>query len=64
MEKDMGWFLVGHPCDCTVLANIAVNNRSIRLGNLLITMYMGDYQLFQQYPADRRLLFRILSHVS
>jgi hypothetical protein len=25
---------------------------------------MGDYQLIQQYPADRRLTFHILSHIS
>jgi len=53
MEKDMGWFLVGHQCDCTVLANIAVNNRPIWFREFV--NYMGDYQLIQQYPADRRL---------
>jgi len=28
-EKDMGWFLMDHRCDCIALVNMAVNNRSL-----------------------------------
>jgi hypothetical protein len=61
-EKEMDWFLMDHQCDCITLANMVVNNRSIWFREFI--NYMGDYQLIQQYPADRRLTFHILSHIS